>query len=204
MTAPTRDPLRVVIADDDPLQLKLAGLRLARLGFDVEAVDNGRAAVEAESALRVLILPRGVGEEYRAALDAESAQEAYDRLKAEHDELTTVGRVDIARKIEAAREKKSQELSPDVPTRLERARVGQQFWYARRPKVTIVGNDGERSALTPAVRMALENQGFDVAVLEGDARGARLGDPGPPQPALGAHRHARGLPHRARRRRART
>ena len=32
------------------------------------------------------------------------SQQAYDRLKAEHDELTTVGRVDIARKIEAARE----------------------------------------------------------------------------------------------------
>ena len=32
------------------------------------------------------------------------SQKAYDRLKAEHDELTTVGRVDIARKIETARE----------------------------------------------------------------------------------------------------
>ena len=32
------------------------------------------------------------------------SQKAYDRLKAEHDELTTRGRVDIARKIEAARE----------------------------------------------------------------------------------------------------
>ena len=32
------------------------------------------------------------------------SQAAYDRLKAEHDELTTVGRVDIARKIESARE----------------------------------------------------------------------------------------------------
>src|SRR3546814_15218424 len=31
------------------------------------------------------------------------SQKAYDRLKAEHDELTTVGRVEIARKIEAAR-----------------------------------------------------------------------------------------------------
>src|SRR3546814_4602098 len=30
------------------------------------------------------------------------SQKAYDRLKAEHDELTTVGRVEIARKIEAA------------------------------------------------------------------------------------------------------
>ena len=32
------------------------------------------------------------------------SQAAYDRLKAEYDDLTTVGRVDIARKIEAARE----------------------------------------------------------------------------------------------------
>jgi len=32
------------------------------------------------------------------------SQKAYDRLKAEHDELTTVGRVEIARKIESARE----------------------------------------------------------------------------------------------------
>ena len=32
------------------------------------------------------------------------SQKAYDRLKAEHDELITVGRVDIARKIEVARE----------------------------------------------------------------------------------------------------
>lgn len=32
------------------------------------------------------------------------SQVAFDRLKAEHDELTTIGRVDIARKIETARE----------------------------------------------------------------------------------------------------
>jgi transcription elongation factor GreA len=32
------------------------------------------------------------------------SQQAFDRLKAEHDELITVGRVDIARKIETARE----------------------------------------------------------------------------------------------------
>jgi len=32
------------------------------------------------------------------------SQKAYDRLKAEYEELTTVGRVEIARKIEAARE----------------------------------------------------------------------------------------------------
>ena len=32
------------------------------------------------------------------------SQTAFDRLKAEHDDLTTRGRIDIARKIEAARE----------------------------------------------------------------------------------------------------
>jgi transcription elongation factor GreA len=32
------------------------------------------------------------------------SQAAFDRLKAEHDDLTTRGRIDIARKIEAARE----------------------------------------------------------------------------------------------------
>ena len=34
----------------------------------------------------------------------ELTQAAYDRLKAEYDDLTTRGRVDIARKIETARE----------------------------------------------------------------------------------------------------
>ncbi|HSS01959.1 MAG TPA: response regulator, partial [Kofleriaceae bacterium] len=38
---------RLVIADDDPMQLKLATFRLARLGFDVEPVADGRAALEA-------------------------------------------------------------------------------------------------------------------------------------------------------------
>ena len=38
---------RLVIADDDPMQLKLAQFRLTRLGFDVEAVSDGLAALEA-------------------------------------------------------------------------------------------------------------------------------------------------------------
>ena len=38
------------------------------------------------------------------ALTHHLSQKAYDRLKAEHDELTTFGRIDIARKIETARE----------------------------------------------------------------------------------------------------
>ncbi|HEY0992652.1 MAG TPA: response regulator [Kofleriaceae bacterium] len=38
---------RLLIADDDPMQLKLATFRLSRLGFDVEAVSDGRAALDA-------------------------------------------------------------------------------------------------------------------------------------------------------------
>jgi PAS domain S-box-containing protein len=38
---------RLVIADDDPMQLKLATFRLTRLGFKVEAVPDGLAALDA-------------------------------------------------------------------------------------------------------------------------------------------------------------
>ncbi len=38
---------RLVIADDDPMQLKLASYRLTRLGFEVEAVADGAAVLEA-------------------------------------------------------------------------------------------------------------------------------------------------------------
>ena len=38
---------RVVVADDDPMQLKLATFRLTRLGFRIEAVPDGAAALEA-------------------------------------------------------------------------------------------------------------------------------------------------------------
>ena len=38
---------RLVVADDDPIQLKLATFRLGRLGFEVEAVPDGAAALAA-------------------------------------------------------------------------------------------------------------------------------------------------------------
>ena len=38
---------RLVIADDDPMQLKLAAFRLGRLGFEVEVAPDGAAALEA-------------------------------------------------------------------------------------------------------------------------------------------------------------
>jgi PAS domain S-box-containing protein len=38
---------RIVLADDDPMQLKLAAFRLSRLGFVVEAVADGVAVLEA-------------------------------------------------------------------------------------------------------------------------------------------------------------
>ena len=47
---------RLVIADDDPMQLKLASFRLQRLGFEVEAVPDGRSALEAARRLRPDVL----------------------------------------------------------------------------------------------------------------------------------------------------
>jgi signal transduction histidine kinase/DNA-binding response OmpR family regulator len=38
---------RLVVADDDPMQLKLATFRLGRLGFEIEAVADGAAALAA-------------------------------------------------------------------------------------------------------------------------------------------------------------
>ncbi len=38
---------RLVVADDDPLQLKLASFRLGRLGFEIETASDGAAALEA-------------------------------------------------------------------------------------------------------------------------------------------------------------
>jgi PAS domain S-box-containing protein len=38
---------RIVFADDDPMQLKLASFRLGRLGFTVETAPDGRAALDA-------------------------------------------------------------------------------------------------------------------------------------------------------------
>jgi PAS domain S-box-containing protein len=38
---------RVVVVDDDPLQLKLAQFRLSRLGFEVEAIGDGHGALAA-------------------------------------------------------------------------------------------------------------------------------------------------------------
>ena len=38
---------RLVVADDDPIQLKLATFRLARLGFEVESVSDGASALAA-------------------------------------------------------------------------------------------------------------------------------------------------------------
>ncbi|MBA3461379.1 MAG: response regulator [Deltaproteobacteria bacterium] len=38
---------RLILADDDPLQLKLVSFRLTRLGFEVEAVPDGASALEA-------------------------------------------------------------------------------------------------------------------------------------------------------------
>lgn len=43
---------KLIVADDDPLQLKLASFRLGRLGFEIETVPDGAAALEAVRRIR--------------------------------------------------------------------------------------------------------------------------------------------------------
>jgi PAS domain S-box-containing protein len=43
---------KLVVADDDPLQLKLASFRLGRLGFQIETVPDGAAALDAARRIR--------------------------------------------------------------------------------------------------------------------------------------------------------
>jgi CheY-like chemotaxis protein len=45
-------PLRLVIADDDPIQRRLTTIRLSRLGFDVHAASDGPSALALARAVR--------------------------------------------------------------------------------------------------------------------------------------------------------
>src|SRR5437899_1916123 len=76
-----------------------------RYGMTVTTVGATAPTSVARSALRHMRL-RAVdgGGSLRGMSDVQLSQAAYDRLKAEYDDLTTRGRTDIARTIERARE----------------------------------------------------------------------------------------------------
>ena len=93
------------------------------------------------------------------------SQKAYDRLKAEHDELTTVGRVDIARKIEAARElgdlkeNGDYHAAKDFQGQME-ARIRQLAGMIENCEI-VEGTDGE--IVEPGSVVELRYEGDDVA-----------------------------------------
>ena len=73
-------------------------------------IDDGVDGSESGATSRTSVAGRAVERRRRSrslaamADDQHLSRAAYDRLKAEHDDLTTRGRVEIARKIETARE----------------------------------------------------------------------------------------------------
>jgi transcription elongation factor GreA len=79
-----------------------SGVRYGMMATAVEAeVSSTATSVVAVAPAVNLIPPRY---DVRVPETHHLSQDAYDRLKAEHEELTTHGRTDIARKIQAARE----------------------------------------------------------------------------------------------------
>ncbi|MEX2294660.1 MAG: transcription elongation factor GreA [Acidimicrobiales bacterium] len=91
------------------------------------------------------------------------SQKAFDRLKAEHDELTTVGRIDIARKIEAARElgdlkeNGDYHAAKDFQGQME-ARIRQLAGMVENA-VIVEGTDGD--AVEPGTIVQLRYEGDD-------------------------------------------
>ena len=93
------------------------------------------------------------------------SQKAFDRLKAEHDELTTVGRIDIARKIEAARELGDLKENGDYHAAKDHqgqmeARIRQLADMLENAEIT-AGTDGE--VVEPGAVVELRYEGDDAA-----------------------------------------
>lgn len=92
------------------------------------------------------------------------SQAAYDRLKAEHDELTTVGRIDIARKIEVAREMGDLSENGDYHAAKEEqgkmeARIG--HLGALLELATIIDEDGPLEAVAQGCVVTIVYEGDD-------------------------------------------
>jgi transcription elongation factor GreA len=91
------------------------------------------------------------------------SQAAYDRLKAEYDDLTTRGRIDIARKIETARELGDLSENGDYhAAKEEQGKMEGRIGHLRRmlENVEIVESEGG-GTITPGSIVAIRYEGDD-------------------------------------------
>jgi transcription elongation factor GreA len=100
--------------------------------------------------------------------DYQLSRAAYDRLKAELDELTTVGRINIARKIEVAREMGDLSENGDYHAAKEEqgkmeGRIGHLAALVERS--TIISDDGPLDAVAQGCVVTIVYQGDDEEEL---------------------------------------
>ncbi|HBX78786.1 MAG TPA: transcription elongation factor GreA [Acidimicrobiaceae bacterium] len=99
-----------------------------------------------------------------AGSDHQLSQAAYDRLKAEHDHLTTVWRIEIARKIEVAREMGDLSENGDYHAAKEEqgkteARIG--HLGALIEQATIISHDGPLHSVVQGCIVTIIYEGDD-------------------------------------------
>ena len=92
------------------------------------------------------------------------SQVAFDRLKAEHDDLTTRGRIDIARKIETARELGDLSENGDYhAAKEEQGKMEGRIMHLVRVlgNAEIVGDDGDQSEVRAGSVISITYEGDD-------------------------------------------
>jgi transcription elongation factor GreA len=127
------------------------------------------------------------------------SQAAFDRLKAEYDDLTSRGRIDIARKIEAARELGDLSENGDYPAaKEEQGKMGGRIMHLSRmiEDAVIVENDGGGDSVMTGAIVTIVFDGDDeddaerylVGSIEEQADDVTVVSPGSPMGAalLGA------------------
>jgi transcription elongation factor GreA len=114
---------------------------------------------------------------------------AYERLKSEYDELTTVGRIEIARKIETARELGDLSENGDYhAAKEEQGKMEGRIIHLTRvlENAEIVDEDGRADVVSAGTVVAIRYEGDDdverylLGSIEERVEGLDVMSPGPP------------------------
>jgi transcription elongation factor GreA len=122
------------------------------------------------------------------AQDHQLSRSAYERLKAEHDDLTTRGRIDIARKIETARELGDLSENGDYhAAKEEQGKMeGRIRQLTRLLEVSTIVDDIDNDSVQPGCVVGLRYEGDDdverylVGSIEERRAGLDVVSPGSP------------------------